>query len=84
VGNDPASNEDNDEYNTEEYFHVRLGSAKKLLLTFQDVEQNHARDKAFERFRIKLNQFLNNYFRSVRGSLPHGRPVQFSADDTVR
>jgi len=53
--------DDDDEHNMEDYFHVRLGSIQKPL-TFQDVEQNNANDKVFDRFRIKLNLFLNNYF----------------------
>ena len=41
---------DDEEHNTtEDYFHVRLGSAQKPLM-FQGVEQNNANDKAFERF----------------------------------
>jgi hypothetical protein len=33
----------------EDYFHVRLGSSQKPL-TFQDIEQNNANNKAFEWF----------------------------------
>ncbi|KIM63297.1 hypothetical protein SCLCIDRAFT_24432 [Scleroderma citrinum Foug A] len=74
--------DDEEHDTTEDYFHVRLGSAQKPL-TFQGVEQNNANDKAFEQFRIKLNLFLNSYFQTVRGSLPQGRPIQFKGDDTV-
>ena len=75
---------DDEEHNTtEDYFHVRLGSAQKPLM-FQGVEQNNANDKAFERFWIKLNLFLNSYFQTVRGSLPQGRPIQFKGNDMVR
>ena len=41
--------DDEEHDTTEDYFHVRLGSAQKPL-TFQGVEQNNANDKAFERF----------------------------------
>ena len=75
--------DDEEHDTTEDYFHVRLGSAQKPLM-FQGVEQNNANDKAFERFRVKLNLFLNSYFQTVRGSLPQGRPIQFKGNDTVR
>ena len=52
---------DDNEQNMEDYIHIRLGSIQKPL-TFQDVEQSNANDKAFDQFRIKLNLFLNNYF----------------------
>ncbi|KIM61708.1 hypothetical protein SCLCIDRAFT_121546, partial [Scleroderma citrinum Foug A] len=61
---------------------VKLGSSQKLL-TFQEIEQCNANDSTFERFRIKLNIFLGDYFRTVRGALPQGRRIQFKADDTV-
>ena len=75
--------DDEDEQNTEDYFHIRLGSIQKPL-TFQDIKQSNANDKAFDQFQIKLNLFLNNYFQTVRGSYPQGRPIQFKGDDMVR
>ena len=67
---------------SEQYFHARLGSAQKQM-TFESVEKANHNDKRFERFRIRLNDFLNNYFRIVRGSFPGDKPVHFSGNDTV-
>ena len=67
---------------SEQYFYARLGSAQKPV-TFESVERANHNDKRFERFRIRLNDFLNNYFRIVRGSFPGDKPIYFGGDDTV-
>ncbi|KAL4061680.1 hypothetical protein V8B97DRAFT_2066336 [Scleroderma yunnanense] len=78
-GDEAMDGIDND--TNEYYFHVWLGSAQKPL-TFQSIEELNQNDKAFNQFRIKLNQFLNKYFGEVWGSFPDGRCIQFSASDT--
>ena len=67
---------------SEQYFHARLGSTQKLV-TFESIEKANNNDKRFERFRIRLNDFLNNYFRIVHGSFPGDKPIHFSGDDMV-
>ena len=67
---------------SEQYFHAWLGSAQKPM-TFESIEKANHNDKIFEQFRIRLNDFLNNYFRIVHGSFPGDKPIHFSGNDMV-
>ena len=60
-------NEVTDLDGSEQYFHAWLGSTQKPM-TFENVEKVNHNDKRFKWFHIRLNDFLNNYFRIVRGS----------------
>ncbi|KAI6027992.1 hypothetical protein BKA83DRAFT_4462562 [Pisolithus microcarpus] len=66
-----------DDTEQEDFFHVKLGSKTKHPLTLEAVEQRSITDKAFIRFRAKLNEFLNRYFTVVGKPLPGGKPVWF-------
>ncbi|KAG1884643.1 hypothetical protein F4604DRAFT_1878660 [Suillus subluteus] len=71
--NDPLrlDSEDNERPNNDSdaTLHIKLGAAQKEQ-TFATLEQLHANDNAFNRFRIKLANFLSD-------SLPaHGIPMQ--------
>ncbi|KAI6022316.1 hypothetical protein BKA83DRAFT_4464009 [Pisolithus microcarpus] len=52
----------NDDTEQEDFFHVKLGSKTKHLLTLEAA---------------KLNEFLNRYFTVVGKPLPGGKPIQF-------
>ncbi|KIJ07425.1 hypothetical protein PAXINDRAFT_164593 [Paxillus involutus ATCC 200175] len=67
---------------SEEFFHIKLGSAQKSE-TFEDIEHSHADNKGFERFRLKVNEFLNKHFTAVGKQLPGGKQIQFSAKDQI-
>ncbi|KAI5992657.1 hypothetical protein EDD15DRAFT_2167899 [Pisolithus albus] len=54
----------------EDFFHVRLGSRVKQPSSLEAVEQRSTIDKAFTRFRIKLNELLNRYFEVTQKPLP--------------
>ncbi|KIJ61765.1 hypothetical protein HYDPIDRAFT_176905 [Hydnomerulius pinastri MD-312] len=62
----------------QEFFHVRLGAAEKPE-TFEVIELSHTGDRAFERFRIKLNDFLNAHFAAVGKELPGGKRINLNA-----
>jgi len=61
---------------------AKLGS-KQGNISFADLEQSHANDRAFTRFRIKLNIFLNNFFRDKGIPLPDGKRIHLQADEMV-
>jgi len=63
--------------------HVKLGS-KQENCSFADVEELHKADSAFVNFRIKLNNFLNNFLPAHGIPLPDpGRRIQLKASDQV-
>jgi hypothetical protein len=71
---------DNNDDNT---FHVQLGAAQKEQ-TFAALEQLHANDDAFNRFRIKLADFLSDSFPAHGIPLPDGKRIKFMPNETVR
>lgn len=62
----------------QEFFHVRLGTAEKPE-TFEVIELSHTGDRVFERFQIKLNDFLNAHFAAVGKELPGGKHINLNA-----
>ncbi|KAI5987075.1 hypothetical protein EDD15DRAFT_2372818 [Pisolithus albus] len=75
--------DDADEVEQEDFFHVRLGSRVKHPLTLEAVEQRSITNKAFIRFQTKLNEFLNRYFTAVGKTLPGGKHIQFQPNDQI-
>ncbi|KAI5982872.1 hypothetical protein EDD15DRAFT_2202469 [Pisolithus albus] len=75
--------DDADEVEQEDFFHVRLGSRVKHPLTLEAVEQRSITNKAFIRFQTKLNEFLNRYFTAVGKTLPGGKRIQFQPNDQI-
>ncbi|KAI9464204.1 hypothetical protein HD554DRAFT_2026564 [Boletus coccyginus] len=64
----------------EEQFHVRVGSRQKPQ-TFEHVELEHGTDPAFDRFRIKLNNFLN--FSVIGRILLDGKKITLNTRDEL-
>ncbi|KAG1888071.1 hypothetical protein F4604DRAFT_1877317 [Suillus subluteus] len=79
-GEDDNEHPNNDSDNT---FHVKLGAVQKEQ-TFAAVEQLHANDSAFNRFRIKLANFLSNSLPVHGIPLPGGKRLKFMPDETYR
>ena len=75
---DDGENDVNDAL--EEYFHVKVGSPQKPR-TFESIELEHGTDHAFDRFRIKLNNFLN--FSVAGRVLLDGKKITLKAKDEV-
>ncbi|EGO19929.1 hypothetical protein SERLADRAFT_373989 [Serpula lacrymans var. lacrymans S7.9] len=62
--------------------HVSLGSIRPSV-TFQALEQLQKDDVAFNGFRIKLANFLNNFLPSINVPLPGGRHIKLSTADKI-
>jgi len=61
---------------------VALGS-KQPPLTFESLEASKRPDVAFNRFRIKLANFFNDFLPAYNIPLPGGKRVKFEKTDTV-
>lgn len=84
---DPSylSSADNDEdldNDLDVTLHVKLGAAQNEQ-TFAALEQEHASDNAFNRFRIKLANFLSDSLPAHGIPLPGGKRIKFMPDETV-
>ncbi|KAG1786171.1 uncharacterized protein HD556DRAFT_1434837 [Suillus plorans] len=62
--------------------HFSLGS-RQASKSFADIEAGNAGNPAFDRFRIKLNEFLNHTFAANNIPFPSGRHVQLAAGDMI-
>ncbi|KAG1734053.1 uncharacterized protein EDB91DRAFT_1238464 [Suillus paluster] len=60
--------------------HLSLGS-KQAAMSFIDIEAGSAGNPAFDRFRIKLNSFLNHSFATNKIPFPDGRRIQLTASE---
>ncbi|KAG0703025.1 hypothetical protein DFH29DRAFT_982086 [Suillus ampliporus] len=77
--------EDDDELpgnDSDDAFHVKLGAPQKEQ-TFAALAQLHADDNAFNRFRIKLTDFLSDSLPAHGIPLPGGKRIKFMPDETV-
>ncbi|KAG2028896.1 hypothetical protein BDR03DRAFT_1057700 [Suillus americanus] len=83
--NDPLhlDSEDNECPNNDSdaTLHIKLGATQKHQ-TFATLEQLHANDNAFNRFRIKLADFLSDSFPAHGIPLPDGKRIKFMPDKT--
>ena len=62
--------------------HVKLGSQQPLQ-TLQDLEASHFQDRAFQNFRVKLNDFLNILLPTSGIPLPGGKCIHLTPDNEV-
>ncbi|KAG1808131.1 hypothetical protein EV424DRAFT_1574699 [Suillus variegatus] len=62
--------------------HFSLGS-KQAAMSFTLIEAGSLGNPAFERFRIKLNDFLNRAFAANSIPFPGGRRIQLVASDMI-
>ncbi|KAG2093553.1 hypothetical protein BD769DRAFT_1615706 [Suillus cothurnatus] len=62
--------------------HFSLGS-RQATRSFADIEVDNIGNPAFDRFRIKLNEFLNRAFAANNIPYPDGRRVRLTADDMI-
>ncbi|KAG1761725.1 hypothetical protein EDD22DRAFT_619601 [Suillus occidentalis] len=62
--------------------HFSLGS-KQAAMSFTLIEAGSLGNPAFERFRIKLNDFLNHAFAANSIPFPGGRRIQLVASDMI-
>jgi len=62
--------------------HFSLGS-QQATKSFADIEVDNIGNPAFDRFCIKLNEFLNCAFAANHIPYPDGRRVRLTADDMV-
>jgi hypothetical protein len=74
--------EDNLDGDPDDTFHVKLGAAQNEQ-TFEDLEQLHANDNAFKRFRIKLADFLSDSLPAHGIPLPNAKRIKFTPNETV-
>lgn len=71
-------------FDSREYDKVReIGSPLKPV-TFQDFENTHTGDDAFENFRIKLGDFMTLFLPHYNIPLPGGKAIRFKSTDLVR
>ncbi|KAJ7765259.1 hypothetical protein B0H16DRAFT_1310292 [Mycena metata] len=74
---------DKDPEDTEEQeANVALG-AKQRPIRFADLEDEMKADGAFDRFRIKLGQFLTQFLPTYGHGLPNGKAVNFKLHDQI-
>ncbi|KAI6100965.1 hypothetical protein EV401DRAFT_2061435 [Pisolithus croceorrhizus] len=78
-----SSGGNDDDVEQEDFFHVRLGSRVKQPLALGAIEQRSTTDKAFTRFRAKLNELLNRHFEITGKPLPGGKRIQFQVDSEI-
>ena len=62
--------------------HVKLGSQQPLQ-TLRDLEASHVQDRAFQNFRVKLNDFLNILLPTSGIPLPGGKRIHLTPDNEV-
>jgi hypothetical protein len=62
---------------------IALGS-KQRLISFHQLEEENSADLAFQRFRIKLANFLTSFLPTYGHKLPNGKPITLRSDDEVR
>ncbi|KAG1759606.1 hypothetical protein EDD22DRAFT_782332 [Suillus occidentalis] len=62
--------------------HFSLGS-QQATKSFAEIEAANTGDAAFDRFRIKLNEFLNRAFTANGIPFPNGRRIQLAANDMI-
>lgn len=62
--------------------HFLLGSLQKKLLLV-DLELQHSTKPAFQRFRIRLGEFMTKLLVSSGIPLPSNQHLKFSPNDTV-
>ncbi|KAG1738055.1 hypothetical protein EDD22DRAFT_982336 [Suillus occidentalis] len=62
--------------------HFSLGS-QQATKSFAEIEAANTGDAAFDRFRIKLNEFLNCAFAANGIPFPNGRRIQLAANDMI-
>ncbi|KAL0564298.1 hypothetical protein V5O48_017752 [Marasmius crinis-equi] len=62
--------------------HISLGS-KRGLVTFECLEQEHANNAVFSRFRIRLSNFMSDLLPSSNIVLPGGRRIKFQPHEKI-
>jgi hypothetical protein len=62
--------------------HVTIGSPQSKI-TFENLEKQKISDVAFNRFRIRLADFFNDFLPSHGIPLPEGKRIKFSKEHTV-
>lgn len=62
--------------------HVKLGSQQPVQ-TLRDLEASHFQDRAFQNFRVKLNDFLNILLPTSGIPLPGGKRIHLTPDNKV-
>ncbi|KAG1744575.1 uncharacterized protein EDB91DRAFT_1236508 [Suillus paluster] len=62
--------------------HFSLGS-KQAAMSFIDIKAGSVGNPAFDRFRIKLNSFLNHSFAANKIPFPDGRRIQLTASEMI-
>ncbi|KAG2158730.1 uncharacterized protein EDB93DRAFT_1290809 [Suillus bovinus] len=77
-----ADNDEDLDNDLDVTLHVKLGAAQNEQ-TFAALEQEHASDNAFNRFRIKLANFLSDSLPAHGIPLPGGKRIKFMPDETV-
>ncbi|KAG2029175.1 hypothetical protein BDR03DRAFT_881605, partial [Suillus americanus] len=84
--NDPLHSDSKDDKcpnnDSDATLHIKLGAAQKDQ-TFATLEQLHANDNAFNRFRIKLANFLSDSLPAHGIPLPGGKRIKPMPDKTV-
>jgi hypothetical protein len=61
---------------------VKLGSQQPIQ-TLRDLEASHFQDRAFQNFRVKLNDFLNILLPTSGIPLPGGKHIHLTPDNEV-
>ncbi|KAJ7734783.1 hypothetical protein DFH07DRAFT_870865 [Mycena maculata] len=61
---------------------ITLGS-KMIGISLGDLEAQMSTDPAFQRFRLKLSDFLSYFLATYRNELPGRRPIKLRAEDEI-
>ncbi|KAG1907618.1 uncharacterized protein F5891DRAFT_938880, partial [Suillus fuscotomentosus] len=62
--------------------HIKIGS-RQIAQTFSSLESTHQVDVGFTNFRIKLNDFLNEFLPACNIPLPGGKRIHFQSNDMI-
>ncbi|THU83800.1 hypothetical protein K435DRAFT_822896 [Dendrothele bispora CBS 962.96] len=60
-----------------------LGSISKII-TLQDIENDHASNSSFSRFRIRLSDFMSDLLPTSGILLPNGKRINFKSHEKIQ
>lgn len=55
--------------------------AKRPPVTFENLEQEFAKDSAFQRFRVRFSDYISDFLQHYNYGLPNGRRIKYTAGD---
>ena len=76
--------EDSEDYKAPLLPHAALCAKERKPVTLQTLEDSHQEDLAFRHLQVKLNTFLNAFFRAHSIQLPSSGRIVLDPGDKVR